>query len=201
MPAVEPDLDVRTEVAGEPTRAQALHPCGPARTRKTGSNCIFVEAKAECGGDRGSAIDDLVWPNESRHREVEQSVLPLEHQTATLREGLEMLAPADDLGATFCRHARKHKIHLGRLACGDAYDARLHDAGLLRCDLLERVPELVGMVHRDRRDDGDRWLLDDVRRVEPPAQSDLEQQHIGGVFGEGKKSRRRGDLEEGNAPA
>ena len=57
------------------------------------------------------------------------------------------------------------------------------------------------MVERDRRDDVERRPLDDVRRIEPAAKPDLQQQHVGGVLGEGEERRRGRDLELGDVVA
>ena len=65
-----------------------------------------------------------------------------------------------------------------------------------RGDLGERGAQLVGMIHGDRRDDAERGARDDVGGVEPAAEADLQDQRIGWVFGEGRGSRRGGDLEE-----
>ena len=54
------------------------------------------------------------------------------------------------------------------------------------------------MIERDRRDDGERRALEDVRRVEAAAEPDLEQEHVGRVLGEGEERRRRRDLELGD---
>ena len=57
------------------------------------------------------------------------------------------------------------------------------------------------MIERDRRDDVEHGTLDDVGRIEPAAEADLEQQHVGRVLGEGEKRRRSRDLELGDVVA
>ena len=48
----------------------------------------------------------------------------------------------------------------------------------------------IGVMTRERR------LCHDVGGVEPAAEADLQENRIGGALGEGKESRRGGDLEE-----
>ena len=63
------------------------------------------------------------------------------------------------------------------VAAEDDRDARLDDAGLFRGDFLNRVTEPVAMVESDLRNDAERRIAD-VRRVEPSAQSALENRII-----------------------
>ena len=51
------------------------------------------------------------------------------------------------------------------------------------------------MVERNRRDDGQRRLWNDVGRVEPAAEANFKQKHVGRCLGEGEKGRCRRDLE------
>ena len=55
----------------------------------------------------------------------------------------------------------------------------LEDAGFFGRDLLERVAEKIGMIDRNGRDDGGERTIDHVGRVEPAAEADFEQQHVG----------------------
>ena len=57
------------------------------------------------------------------------------------------------------------------------------------------------MIERDRRDDVEHGALNDVGRIEPSAEADFQQQHVGRVLGEGEKRRRGGDLELGDVVA
>ncbi len=52
------------------------------------------------------------------------------------------------------------------------------------------------MVAADRRHHGAGRPVDDVGGVDPAAQADLEQQHVGGRLGEEQQGRRGGDLED-----
>ena len=54
------------------------------------------------------------------------------------------------------------------------------------------------MIKRHRRDHGGERAFDHVGRVEPSAETDLQQQHIGSMAGEQEERRRRLDLEHGD---
>ena len=51
---------------------------------------------------------------------------------------------------------------------------RLQDAGFFRGDLLDGVPEELGVVEADMHDGADLWRGDDVRRIEAATHTDLE---------------------------
>ena len=55
----------------------------------------------------------------------------------------------------------------------------------------------MAVVVRNRCDDGQRGLGDDIGRVEPAAEPGLQKYEVGRRAGEGEKCRRRGDLEKG----
>jgi hypothetical protein len=57
------------------------------------------------------------------------------------------------------------------------------------------------MIDRDRRDDAGQRPPDHIGRVDPAAEPDLEQDNVGGMFGEQQKRRRRRDLEKGDGRA
>ena len=54
---------------------------------------------------------------------------------------------------------------------------------------------MLGMIERDRRDDGGERAVDDIGGVEPPAQPHFEQQHVGRMAREQDQPRRSRDLE------
>ena len=54
------------------------------------------------------------------------------------------------------------------------------------------------MVHRDGRDDAKRRLFDDVRRVKPTSETDLQQHRIRFRSGKSKQRGARSDLEQRN---
>ena len=51
------------------------------------------------------------------------------------------------------------------------------------------------------RDDGGGGRVDHVGGVDPAAEADLEEEHVGGRLGEQQQGRRGGDLEEGDRVA
>ena len=105
-------------------------------------------------------------------------------------------SPGDCSGAlTRAGLALDHRKRLARLRRHDRRHAALEDAGLLGGDLLERIAEELDVIERDRRDHGRERTVDHVGGVEPPAQADLEQQHVGRMTSEQQKRRRGGDLE------
>jgi len=54
------------------------------------------------------------------------------------------------------------------------------------------------MIDRDRRDDRGTWPRDDIGCIEPSAETDFQQQIIGGMLAEKLERRRGGDFEEGD---
>ena len=95
--------------------------------------------------------------------------------------------------ACACRSiTRERRIRLRR---DHRRHAALEDAGLLGGDLLERVAEKFEMIDRHRRDHAGERLLDHVGGVEPAAEADFEQQHVGRMAREQQKRRRGLDLE------
>ncbi len=64
-------------------------------------------------------------------------------------------------------------VGLGMLRQSDESSAGTQDAGLFACDLGDGVPEIVLMIERDIRDDGEE-RTDDVGGIEPAAQPNLE---------------------------
>ncbi|GMA75727.1 hypothetical protein GCM10025880_21440 [Methylorubrum aminovorans] len=101
---------------------------------------------------------------------------------------------ADPLGL-----AAEHGIGPGIILGGDhRRAAALDDAGLLHRHRLDGVAEIFGMVAPDRGDDGAGRVVDDVGGIDPAAEADFEQQHVGRAFREQQQGRRRGDLEHGD---
>ena len=46
-------------------------------------------------------------------------------------------------------------------------------------DLLQRVAQKIGVVDGDAGDDGGERMVDHIGRVQPPAETDFQQQNIG----------------------
>jgi hypothetical protein len=101
---------------------------------------------------------------------------------------MPVLAVGEDRGAKPVRTRLDHLERVVLLAADDHGDAALDDARLLGGDLGERVAEELLMVHVDRRDDREARGVDDVGRVEPPAEPDLQQCHVGGVSAKAAKA-------------
>ena len=57
------------------------------------------------------------------------------------------------------------------------------------------------MIDRDARDHGRQRLLDHIGRVEPAAEADFQQQHVGRMAREQQQADRGGDLEHGDRGA
>ena len=66
---------------------------------------------------------------------------------------------------------------------------------------VERVAEEFHVIDRHRRDDAGQRLVDHVGGVEPAAEADFEQQHIGRMPREQQEGRRGRDLEHGDRRA
>ncbi len=154
-----------------------------------------ARAQLQRGGNRSAGIDDLVAANEGWQRQVEQLVLGLHHEAAALLIGVEVLAPGEQRRADAVCLATDHLVRFLLLLRDHDGHAGTQNAGLLECDLCQRRSELLGVVERDRRDDRQLRPVDHVGRVEPAAEANLEQQHIGRILGEREKGRSRCDLE------
>ena len=123
-------------------------------------------------------------------------------EAAALLEGLVVLAPEQRAArATASARARMTSSASGGWRETTAVTPALQDAGLLAGDGGERGAELVLVVERDGRDDGERRPRDDVGGVEAAAEAHLQDQRIGRMLGEGLKGGRRRDLEEGDGIA
>ncbi len=96
------------------------------------------------------------------------------------------------------RLALDHRQRLARLSGDDGRYPRFEDAGLFGGDLFDGVAEKFAVIERQPRDDARQRTLDDIGGVEPAAQSDFQQQHIGGMAREQQKCRGGLDLEYGN---
>ncbi len=77
----------------------------------------------------------------------------------------------------------------------------LENAGLLVGDLLDRVAEKIGVIDRDPRDDGGERMIHHIGRVQPAAEADFHQQHVGRMAREQHHADRGGDLEHGDRRA
>ena len=85
---------------------------------------------------------------------------------------------------------------LAGIVLRDQRHAALGDAGFLGGDLLDRVAEEGLMVDAELGDAADDRRGDDVGRVEPAAEPDLDDAGVGGRAGEGEEGGGGGRLEE-----
>ncbi len=84
---------------------------------------------------------------------------------------------------------------------GDERHAGLGDAGLLGSDAAEALAEEALMVEPQLRDAADDRGGDDIGRIEPAAEPDLDDADIRRDAGEGEEGGGGGDLEEAGADA
>jgi hypothetical protein len=113
-----------------------------------------------------------------------------------LLEGEPVLAVQQERRADARGLALDRLQRLVRLGADHGGDAGLEDARLLTGDRGQGVAEEALMVVVDRGDGAERGPFDQVGRVEPAAEPDLQQQRVGGMTGEGKEGGGSGDLEE-----
>ena len=88
----------------------------------------------------------------------------------------------------------QHRAHLRRLRIADGARAGLEDARLLARDLRERVAEDLRVIQTDVRDDGACRRADDIRRVQPAAEPDLEHHDVAAAALKPEHGRRRHEL-------
>ena len=84
----------------------------------------------------------------------------------------------------------------GRIKLRDERHAPLGDRRFLSGNVRQTVTEELLMVERKVGDAGDERMLDDVGRVEPAAETDLEDAGVGGRSRERHERRGGRDLEE-----
>jgi len=140
--------------------------------------------------------DDLMVAVEARRHAAEGDVTEAEREVVGLSR--HAVRPAlVELGAAIGGD-RAHDLRGGRREWPhDDRDARLDDSGLLGGDAREVVAEDLHVVHSDRRDRGRERLRNDVRRIEPPAEADLEHRHVDLLIEEVGERRGGRDLEVG----
>ena len=107
---------------------------------------------------------------------------------------MEVLADAPELGADFERPVQ-HALRRHRIA-DHHRPAGAHDAGFLVADGLAVVAQQGHVVQRDAGDDR-AVRVDDVHRVQPPAQSHLQDGHIQPAERQRAQDGECGELEIG----
>ena len=88
-----------------------------------------------------------------------------------------------------------HGKSFARLASDNRRHIALDDAGLFSGDLFERIAEKFAVVERQPGDDAGQRVFDHIGGVEPAAEPDFEQQHVGRIAREQQKPRGGLDLE------
>ena len=89
-----------------------------------------------------------------------------------------------------------HGHRLGHLLGADRRHAALDDGGLLAGNRRQGLPEKFGMIHADRRDHARQRRVDHIGRIEPAAEADFQQHHIGWMLREQPERRRGFDLKD-----
>ena len=130
-----------------------------------------------------------------RRREIEQTGIVLIDQPAALLGRAPVLSGNDDRRAGARGRAFDDRERFARLRGNDSRHVALEDPGLLIRDLCDAVAEIIGVIERDRRHDRGKRCIDHVGRVEPPAEPDFEQHHVGGVACEQQEPGGGRDLE------
>ncbi len=186
--------------AAESAAPETLQPAGPldlGQPPLQGRRPDIAEPGGAQRGDRRSGVDQLMAPGEARPREVEQVGLVLvDEPAALLVHGEVLITDQHGPGTDGFRAPAEDGVGLGVVLGGDhRRAAALEDPGLLGRDRLDRVAEILGMVAADRRHHRAGRPVDHVGGVEPAAEADFQEQHVGGALREEQERRGRGDLE------
>ena len=134
--------------------------------------------RAQCR-DRKPGIVELMPPEQFWRGQIHQAAFVLIDQP-----------PALDIDVPFLPRGMQRRAHapcllldhgdgLGRLLRANHRHVALDDGGFFAGDLDQRVAEKFGVIHPDRRDHGRQRRVDHIGGVEPSAESDLQQHHIG----------------------
>ena len=106
--------------------------------------------------------------------QVHQAAIILVDQPAPLDADMPSLACRMQRCACAVRLRFDHGHRLDRLLRRDHRHVALDDRGLLCGDRGQGIAEEFGMIHADRREHGCQRRLDDIGRVEPPAEPDFQ---------------------------
>ena len=157
-------------------------------------------------------------PLKNEARPTGSAVLALEHLPGEVRRSGPDARPAmTDRSVESIAQSRPSQIDGGSALFGGALDRilglaapaprttsgtpGLGDAGLLGGDLREARAEELLMVEAERGDAADQRPLDDVGRVEPAAEPDLDDAGVGGRSRESEEGGGGGHLEEAGVDA
>ena len=148
-------------------------------------------------GQGGGGIVQLMGTGQSRTRQIDRPVKSVKaDQRAVCLKG----RGKRHRGAFACGKSGQEFHHFGGLASDDGGHAGFQNPGLFLGNRQNRIAEKILMVHGNRRDGGT-FRGDDIGRVQPPAQTDFQNQRIGMVLGKSQKRRRRGDLKKRDGAA
>ena len=175
------------------------------------------DSAGETGADGGfrnpeaaalQAVDDVEHSHRIFHLVVSEQ-LDAEIPAASVVENLPVDRPraggegsrirGDEVRSCVRVHVREafpYDLHDAReLMVEDAVGARLQDAGFFRGNLLDGIPEKLGVVEADVHDGTDLRSGDDVRRVEATAHADLKHDEIAVLLLEPAEGHRGDHLE------
>ena len=146
----------------------------------------------------GTCVLDLMRAHQVGQRQVQQAAFVLIDQTTAFLVDVPVLTIGDQGRAKAHRGVLDDLHRLVRLRTDHHGHAAFDDAGLLACDLGQRVAEELFMVDGNRRNHRNLGR-DDIGGVQTPAKADLQQ----GVIRRGARKRQQprhgGDLEIGDA--
>jgi hypothetical protein len=111
---------------------------------------------------------------QSRRRQVEQPGFILIDQASALLGGGPFLAHDVQRRADVFGLAHDDRQRSFALTPDHSGHAAPQNGGFLGRDFLQRVAKQVDMIDRHRRDHARDRLFDHVRRIEPPAKTDLQ---------------------------
>src|SRR5450830_1233085 len=162
MAAVEPQLAPRGRKLDQTALAEPVQPRRPFGLDDAGfergrRNLEWLDRAQRRDGEAG--ILELMAAVKFRRRQIEQARFILIDQASALLGGGPILAGNLQRRAEFRRLPFDHGERVAALRGDDRRHAALEDAGLLGRDLVERVPEKVGVVDRNARDDRGQWLV------------------------------------------
>ena len=145
--------------------------------------------------DGKAGIIELMPAEQFWRRQIHQAALVLIDQPPALDTDMPLLSRGMQRRAHAPGLRLDHRHRLRRLLGANHRHAALDDGGLLAGDGGQRVAEEFHVIHADRRDHGRHRRIDDVGGVEPAAEADFQQHHIGRVLREQTKRRRGLHLE------
>ncbi len=137
-------------------------------------------------------------PEQPRRGEVEQAAFILIDQPPAFHVDVPILTGNVQRRVHAPRLTFDDRLGFRQLLGRDHRTIALDDAGFLAGDLHQRIAEKFDMVDADGRDDAGERLLDHIGAVEPAAEADLQQQHIGWNFRKQQERRRGLDFKDGD---